>query len=139
MTDLKYQLLDALYRAPEHTMKMSDLLNPYLGNNLETAQAAYFELLEDELITEGSGIVKLPKATRRLYESERERREERAKQAAEKADEERAKTVQAEKDKKQQFRHDFIVATVSTCIGSALTLIVEHFVELVNAISFLFS
>lgn len=59
-----------------------------------------------------------------LKETRKKVADDNAKQESEK----RHKAIQAEKDKKQQFRHDFFVAAFTF----ALTLLLEHAAEIAN-------
>lgn len=141
MTDIKYKILETLYNAPDRSMRRYDLARRF-PKQQDEADKVIGELLDSQnhyIICRYSNLIEMTSVGIDTYESERQRREERAQQAAEKADEERAKAIQTEKDKKQQFRHDFIVGAVSACIGSAFTLVIEHFPELISAISSLFS
>ena len=140
MTDLKFSILEALYTAEWRQMSRGDIVNLYL-DNLTEWQKAVGDLMKIKYIgyENGKSVIILNHLGVLAYESEKQRREDNAKQAAEKAAEQRARAAQIEKDKKQQFRHDIVVSVISTLVGSLVTLFIEHFQEIINAIISLFS
>ena len=140
MTDLKFSILENLYTAQRRRMSRGDMINLYL-ENLTEWQKAVKDLIKDKYIgyENGKSVIVLKHLGVSAYESEKQRRDDNAKQAAEKTAEQRAQAAQIEKDKKQQFRHDIVVSVISTLVGSLVTLLVEHFQEIINAIISLFS
>lgn len=140
MTDLKFSILEALYTAERRRMSRGDMINLYL-DNLTEWQKAVKDLIKDKYVgyENSKSVIVLKHLGVSAYESEKQRREDNAKQAAEKAAEQRAQAAQIEKDKKQQLRHDIVVSVISTLVGSLVTLLIEHFQEIINSISSLFS
>lgn len=65
-----------------------------------------------------------------LYFLEKEVREERAKQE----EEDRTKNMQAVQDKKQQFRHDYSVATFSELVSTGLPHLLPKLIELIKTL-----
>lgn len=143
MTDLKFAILGFLYHSPNHENEIVALYNQRLGR-VEDVRMALNDMMksnEEPFIIRpvGKNTYKLTSHGNIAYESEKRRRDDDAKQAAEKAAEQRAQAAQIEKDKKQQFYRDIIIAILSTVVGSLVTLLIEHFQEITNAISSLFS
>lgn len=128
MNDLKYAILEILYnRRPYRTEDKTDLMNLGIANPTEMRYA--FEELE------ALKYVKVPPLTNHIeltpqganaYESEKEIREKRACDDAQKASEQRANTAQIDRQQKKQFRHDFCIV-IFTLLCS---LAVEYFPEL---------
>ena len=139
--DLEFNILEKLYYAPHHTLAKVDLANSF-GHDAPLAYNMIDSLKRKGLIVQkhGSELVTLkrPEGVEQ-YLLEHQRRENDAKQAAQKDAEKLAQTVQSEKNKKQERRLDFIISIVSAIVGSLTTLCVEHFQELVDAISSFFS
>ena len=142
MTDIKFEILTLIYESDKRQATREDLVNHYLNlGKLTLSQLAIQDLVSDNLLkyTNGKTTLALTPEGVRSFESEKQRRDYNAKQAADKAAEQCAQAAQIEKDKKQQFRHDIIVSIISTVFGSLITLLVEHSQEIVNAIIMLFS
>ena len=140
MTDLKYSILEMVYQSQYRTVAVADLLNAQLDMPANV-QRAYRDLVKiDKYLVQPVGTHSLKLTDKGIadFELEQERRQQYAKQCADKAAEERTKVAQAEKDKKQQLRHNLIVSIVSTVLGALITLVIEHFQELVNFILSLF-
>ena len=139
--DLEFDILEKLYKAPHYTLKRVELANSF-DRDVVAADNMIDSLKNKGLIVQklGSEVVSLkrPEGVEQ-YLLERQRRDDNAKQAAAKDAEQRAQAVQVEKNKKQEFRHDFIVGIVSSLVGSALTLFIEHFQEIVDTILSFFS
>lgn len=140
MTDLKFSILEALYTAERRRMSRGDMINLYL-DNLTEWQKAVKDLIKDKYVgyENSKSVIVLKHLGVLAYESEKQRREDNAKQAAEKAAEQRAQAAQLKEQQKAQFRHDAVISIVSTLVGSSVTLFVEHFQEIINAIISLFS
>lgn len=140
MNDLKFSILENLYTAERRQMSRGDMVNLYLDNLTEWKKAVG-DLIKDKYIDyeNGKSVILLKHLGVLAYESEKQRRDDNAKQAAEKAAEQRAQAAQIEKDKKQQFRRDIAISVISTVFGSLVTLLIEHFQEIIDAISSLFS
>ena len=133
--DFEFNILEKLYNASSHTLKRVDLANSF-GPDAVTANTLITSLIGKGLIVQrvGSELISLKKPEGiEQYLLEKQRRDNNAKQAAAKDAEQRAQAIQIEKNKKQQFRHDFIVGIVSSLVSAALTLFIEHFQEIVNA------
>lgn len=133
--DLEFNILEKLYNASSHTLKRVDLANSF-GPDAVNANTLITSLIGKGLIVQrvGSELISLKKPEGiEQYLLEKQRRDNNAKQAAAKDAEQRAQAIQIEKNKKQQFRHDFIVGIVSSLVSAALTLFIEHFQEIVNA------
>ena len=139
--DLEFEILEKLYNAPYRTLKRIDLANSF-GENAPVADTMIESLIKKGLIVQklNSELVSLkrPEGVEQ-YLLERQRRDDNAKQAAAKDAEQRAQVVQSEKNKKQEFRQNLIIALVSAAFGSLVTLLVEHFQELFDAASAFFS
>ena len=140
MNDLKFSILEILYTAARRRVSRGDMVNLYL-DNLTEWQKAVEDLIKDKYIgyENGKSVIVLKHPGVRAYESEKRQRDDNAKQAAEKAAEQRAQATQIEKDKKQQFRRDIVVSIVSTIFGSLVTLLIEHLQEIIDAICSLFT
>lgn len=78
MTDLKFSILEKLYRAEHRQMLRNDLINTYKEDHLiNEAQHALMELDEDELVNAPlrSDVAKLTKLGRVTFESVKEERQ----------------------------------------------------------------
>lgn len=139
--DLEYEILEKLYNAPFHTLGRAELANSF-GQDAVVADNMIESLKKKGLIVQklGSELVSLkrPEGVKQ-YLLERQRRENNAKQAAQKNAEKLAQTVQSEKNKKQERRLNFIISIVSAIVGSLTTLFIEHLQEYVDAILSFFS
>lgn len=116
MTDLKYQILEALYNAPDRSMMMSDLLNPYRGGTLDAAQEIYFRLIKGGFIRESSQVVELTDSGYDLYEAVKDERDRRA---------------ESERRERQAYKIA-VITTVATLVSAAATLlsVVPAFIQL---------
>ena len=139
--DIEFEILEKLYKSPHYSLIRIDLANSF-GEHAPIADTMIESLIKKGLILQkhGSELVSLKRPEGiEQYLLERQRRDDNAKQAAQKDAEQRTQAVQVEKNKKQQFRHDFVVGIVSSLVSSALTLFIEHFQELISAASAFFS
>lgn len=135
MSDYEFQMLGYIYESPNYTIIWYKLLNKF--ENEQCAADAVLSCLKDkEWVKQsiGSHFVSLTPQGINEYLSEKQRRDDNAKQAAKKDAEKADEIVQAKKDKKQQFRHDLFISLISTAFGSLITLFVEHFQEIVDAV-----
>ncbi len=140
MLDLEFKILKKLYTAEHHTMNRIALINDFEGQINEADDIVDILLKYKYLrIFNGPSSVKLTVKGIDEYLSEQQRRNDNAKQTAQKDAEERAQVLQSEKDKKQERRLNFIIPILAAVCGSLTTLFVEHFQELVNAIFSFFS
>ncbi len=140
MTDLKFKLLEMLYNAsPIYPLKERDLLNSG-HSTMVKIDYAIKDLITLNYIEQPvcSDTVKITSPGRNAYESEKENRDQQAKQEAEKHADQLAMMSLSEVQRKKQFRHDFVISTFSAILGAGFTLLVEHFPQLVNAILSLF-
>ena len=139
--DLEFEILEKLYDAPHHTLRRVDLANSF-DKNATVADNMIESLKKKGLIVQklGSELVSLkrPEGIEQFL-LERQRRDNNAKQAAQKDAEQRAKVLQSKKDKKQEFRQNLIISLVSAAFGSFITLCIEHFQELIDAVFSFFS
>lgn len=139
--DLEFYILEKLYDAPRHTLRRVDLANSF-DKDATIADNMIESLKKKGLIVQklGSELVSLkrPEGIEQFL-LERQRRDNNAKQSAQKDAEKLAQIVQSEKNKKQERRLNFIISIVSAIVGSLTTLCVEHFQELIDAIFSFFS
>lgn len=139
--DLEFEILEKLYNAPYHTLRRVELANSF-DKDAAVADNIIESLKKKGLIVQklGSELVSLkrPEGIEQFL-LERQRRDNNAKQAAQKDAEQRAKVLQSKKDKKQEFRQNLIISLVSAAFGSFITLCIEHFQEIINAVSSFFS
>ena len=139
--DLEFEILEKLYNAPYHTLRRVELANSF-DKDTAVADNIIESLKKKGLIVQklGSELVSLkrPEGIEQFL-LERQRRDNNAKQAAQKDAEQRAKVLQSKKDKKQEFRQNLIISLVSAAFGSFITLCIEHFQEIINAVSSFFS
>lgn len=136
MTDLKFNLLKMLYEAsPLHPLKELDLINSGYAEPLKI-DAAIEDLIEQKYIKTApcSNSIKIDSPGRIAFESEKEHRDQQAKQEAEKHADQLAMMSLSEVQRKKQFRHDFVVSAFSAVIGSLLTLLAVNIPQLIDAI-----
>lgn len=146
MTDLKFDILDFIYNSPDRKCARTALFDQHLASTEEVwyalddlTETVYDRELQKEtppLIIKSfdNTTLKLTSSGSCTYESVKEARYVQAKQEADKATEQCAKSLKAEVNMKKQFRHDFLIATFTAIFSSLLTLLFEHFHKLVNAI-----
>lgn len=140
MTDFEFEILDTIHTSPGQYIDVTDLRNRFVGR-ISDADALVKYLLVQKWIEfiPSSNSVKLSCEGVRAFISEKESRENHTQEAATKDADKRADAVKAAINKKQHFRHDFIVAIVSSVSGSLATLLAEHLPELIDWIcAFLF-
>lgn len=139
MTDLEFKILEILYTDPENIMERYILANSF-GKLCTKADEIIGEMIEDCYLNQshGSRNVKIIKKGKQAYRSEKEKRDKEAKENAAKDAEKRAEISNAEIQEKQHFRHNFIIAIVSSVVGALITLLVEHSPKIVKAITAFF-
>lgn len=135
MTDFEFKILEILYTDPDNIMERHILANSF-GKLCTEADEIIGEMIEDRYLNQshGSRNVKIIKKGKQAYRSEKEKREKEAKENAAKDAEKQANALETDKNLKKQFRHDFIIAVVSSVSGSLLTLLIEHFPKIIKAV-----
>ena len=133
--DLKFSILEELYAAPSHTAdryqltnEFPDLINPAHDAITELIGKGYVETII------GSNDIRLTLSGIDAYESEHQRRKEYTDDRAEQAAQEQMLSAQRAKDKKENRRNELIISIVSSLASSVITLLIEHFPEIINEI-----
>lgn len=93
------------------------------------------DLIASDGVAEASSRYHLTDIGRAALEAEEKQRE----QAAEKKRQDDRDRAERVKDRKKERRDKWLICLVSTCGGSILTLFVEHFGEILRAVSSWFS
>lgn len=128
MTDLKFSILEILYsKRPYRSIDKTELLNLRLSNVVETMYA--LDELEAMKYVKTSSLannVELTPQGANAYESEKETRDDRAHEDAQKTSEQSANAAQIHEQQKKQFRHDFFIV-IFTLLCS---LLVEYLPKL---------
>lgn len=133
--DLKFTILEKLHSAPSHTADRYQLTNEF-PDQINPAHDAITELIDKGYVETilGSNDIRLTVSGIDAYESEHHRRKENADNQAKQAAQEQMLSAQRAKDKKENRRDEFIISIVASLTGSALTLLVEHFPEIIDEI-----
>lgn len=140
MTDFEFEILDTIHTSPGQYIDVTDLRNRFVGRISDADALVKYLIVQKhiEFIPSSNSVRLTPEGVKVLV-SEKETRKKYAYETAAKDAEKRAEISNTEIQEKQHFRHDLIIAIVSSVSGSLITLLVEHFPKLIDAVcTFLF-
>ena len=133
--DIRFPILEEIQRAGG-SIDYAALLN-HINSSPLTTKTLLKTLVSENLISDtlsaNSKVSLEPDGLRYLLQLKEDANEQRNRTANEHAQKE-ADNAKVIKNQKRQFRHDFFVAAFAAVFSSALTLLIEHFNQLVNII-----
>ena len=136
MTDIKFNILSLLYNSECQQILKADIYKSNIATPMQIKHNLSQLINELKYIKQpfNSNYVFLTDKGAVAYESEQQKRNDNAKQTAEKAAEKFAQEAQIKQDQKHQLRHDLFISAFSTLFGALVTLLIEHFQEIINII-----
>ena len=138
LTKLEVKILEYIASQPDGVADITDIASAIPAVTDDVLQYLRYDAQYIDWIASHSTLYKLTLDGNAALERHHLAEERRIEKRAEQERREKEQAAQCKKDKKQQFRHDFLVAAFGAAVGSIITGIIDHHDELIMLIKELF-